>query len=443
MQDYIQFNRKDIELKMIYKNMQGHLKLESCKLENGITLYTHNNNDNDLNIFLIIKVGSLNETKKEKGIAHFLEHVNMSYDKKYKYKKSYNKTTAITDFYFTKYNINVANKESNIQEVINIIQSIILGTNINIQSVSEAREDIINEYFAKVKSIKYRESQVILSNSMYKNRMPIGTLKNIQMFDYNQLLRFHQKWYIPNNIAIGVIGKINIYEFKKRLDILSSLNIQKPNTKIDIDNSIKYYPINWNKSKVRYLKNPFNNKKVYCIEYIIKNKLYNVSNESFYKDEVLDLIIDKLIELKIYNCLTNKNLNDSLMFISNTPFFDYNFYRIRVTYKKREDLTKILKIINLFLKDPYTDENDLLSIINNLRNSFQNEPDGVHEISIDCNHLEGYIENYFVNREYFYQNIIYKKDEIEEILSIISVKDVNDRIYHRLSNSEKMILIKE
>lgn len=64
----------------------------------------HEIHDPTICMALTINAGSFHETEKESGIAHFLEHINMSFDKYGYYKKELKShVSAYTDYFETTY----------------------------------------------------------------------------------------------------------------------------------------------------------------------------------------------------------------------------------------------------------------------------------------------------------------------------------------------------
>ena len=49
--------------------------MQKIKLKNGLTVIYQEKDTNSVAIEILIKVGSNNETKTERGISHFLEHM--------------------------------------------------------------------------------------------------------------------------------------------------------------------------------------------------------------------------------------------------------------------------------------------------------------------------------------------------------------------------------
>ena len=51
---------------------------------------------------------------------------------------------------------------------------------------------------------------VVLANSRYAQRLPIGTKEILEDFDYETLRQFYQDWYRPDLMAVVAVGEINV-----------------------------------------------------------------------------------------------------------------------------------------------------------------------------------------------------------------------------------------
>lgn len=166
---------------------------------NGIRKYILPLQDLDTRNFLalVVNIGSSIENILEKGIAHFLEHMQMSF---YDTKHALYGAFAHTDFYSTTYYFDI--QKADITEIQKIIQCIINGTYIEYANMDEIRNDILVEYDYYQRKRRYADFECLLKGSEYERCFPIGKKSCINSFTRTQLQHFFSKYYSLNNMAL-------------------------------------------------------------------------------------------------------------------------------------------------------------------------------------------------------------------------------------------------
>src|SRR5690606_11251335 len=56
---------------------------------------------------------------------------------------------------------------------------------------------------------------VLLANSRYAERLPIGKIEVLQNFKYDAIKRFYKDWYRPNLQAVVAVGDFDVNEVEK------------------------------------------------------------------------------------------------------------------------------------------------------------------------------------------------------------------------------------
>lgn len=143
------------------------------------------------------KIGTANENKEEAGMAHLLEHMQMSYD----FDRSTNfECFASTNFYSTTYYFNVDLCEFDI--VVEIIKNIIQGTYLNEKNMNRAKREILEEF--KVYNEKNRNSdfRYLLETIKYEEKLPIGKVSLIEKFRIEDVKEFFQRNYSVQKMCL-------------------------------------------------------------------------------------------------------------------------------------------------------------------------------------------------------------------------------------------------
>lgn len=287
---------------------------------------------------IIVKVGSgkIYESKDDIENAHFLEHFNAKFTStKFPKWKDINsklefygiKTNAGTSYNTTSYWLygSIDDKD--------FMLDILLNSYVNFKADNELlekeREAILNE---------------LIRNKMNNNRNFLDNLLNLNNFRYNiderientkkitleQLLKFRNKYYIPNNTKIILIGDINHIEIFNYLD-----------------NFFKRNQMNNHAIKLLEYKNPHIKRKIFF------NKRMDQTNTSLFisfKINTNRYILSYLVLIlrqrlyrylryeggKVYNVDANYNeYTDETSFII-----------ISTEFRKKENAKEILNIIN-------------------------------------------------------------------------------------------------
>ena len=153
-------------------------KIAIYQSKSGISFYSScGNNTSDtapIRLSFVVRTGSLDDPKNLKGLAHFVEHMNMAFRKFQLFDFKYSSLShAYTNYFETVYNITCL--ECDLPIVCEVLEQLINGDFLRVNRMEEIREDILKEYHRTIASIKYRVNQIILGESIYSKKVPIGT----------------------------------------------------------------------------------------------------------------------------------------------------------------------------------------------------------------------------------------------------------------------------
>ena len=201
------------------------------KLENGLTYYIKKNTTpkNKLALNLVVKAGSLMETDKQLGLAHLLEHMAFNGSKNFPknsiddYFNSIGLSlgshfNASTGFETTNYRFEIPTNQTGVVENgIHILSD--MASNLDLSDEAFDRErKIIEEEWRGGLGIRDRHFQqvgkLLLNNSRYFYRKPIGNIKTIRTFAYEEVRKFYNDWYQPSSMGIFAVGDIEPKEIE-------------------------------------------------------------------------------------------------------------------------------------------------------------------------------------------------------------------------------------
>ena len=215
------------------------------KLENGLTYYIQKNTTpkNKLALNLVVKAGSLMETEKQLGLAHLLEHMAFNGSKNFPknsiddYFNSIGLSlgshfNASTGFETTNYRFEIPTDQSGaVKKGIHILSDIVSNLDLSDEAFERERK-IVEEEWRGDLGIRDRQfeqmGKLLFNNSRYFYRKPIGNIKTIRTFAYEEARKFYNDWYQPSSMAIFAVGDIEPKEVEAFIKTYFS---SIPNTK--------------------------------------------------------------------------------------------------------------------------------------------------------------------------------------------------------------------
>ena len=197
------------------------------KLDNGISYYIRKNTEpaNRADIRLVINSGSILEGERQRGLAHVLEH--MAFQGTEHFEKQ-----AITDFMEsigmqmgsgvnaftgiddTTYMLQLpTDNENHLETAFLILRDWATGIKFEPEEIESERKVVIEEWRqgqGAQERINQKTLPVLFKDSLYAERIPIGTLESLQNFTRNDLIRFYRDWYRPDLMAVIAVGDFDI-----------------------------------------------------------------------------------------------------------------------------------------------------------------------------------------------------------------------------------------
>lgn len=209
------------------------------KLANGFTYIIRRNTEpgGRALFYLVNKVGSILEDDNQRGLAHFMEHMNFNGTKNFPKNELISTLekagvrfgadlNAYTSFDETVYQIPIATSDPTVVNNTMLImrdwaQNALLET----EEINKERGVILEEKrLSKGASERIRNKifPVMLNNSRYVNRIPIGTDEVLNNFDPSVIRQFYQDWYRPDLQALIIVGDVDVQVMENKIKTLFS-----------------------------------------------------------------------------------------------------------------------------------------------------------------------------------------------------------------------------
>ncbi|MGL5789407.1 MAG: insulinase family protein [Bacteroidales bacterium] len=226
------------------------VKSDSCvlkgTLENGLTYYIRNNNDETGQVFysLILKAGSIDEDDSQSGLAHFNEHLSFDGTSHFKEglldgafiqnldKKKFfiNALTTQTE---TVYSLMLPDSRSTLCDTALILFKDWLYEEFDSEENIKKQSDIIAKEWLEFQDVSERSRThwypTFYNDTKWAYRRSIGDIDIIKSADKNEIVRFRKEWYRPDLAAITIVGNIDA---EKALSSLKEKFSEKPANKI-------------------------------------------------------------------------------------------------------------------------------------------------------------------------------------------------------------------
>ena len=211
------------------------------KLKNGMTYYIrHNTKEAGLADFYIAqRVGSILEEPRQRGLAHFLEHMAFNGTKNFpgkgkklgivpwcetigvKFGANLNAYTSIDQ---TVYHIGSAplKREGIIDSCLLVLHDWSHYLLLEDAEIDKERGVIHEEWRTRragmaVQRLMEQAMPKIYKGTKYEDCMPIGSMDIVDNFPYQDLRDYYQKWYRPDLQAIIVVGDFDINLMEKKI----------------------------------------------------------------------------------------------------------------------------------------------------------------------------------------------------------------------------------
>lgn len=214
-------------------------KVKVGKLENGMTYYIRQNAkpENRVELTLAVYAGSILEEDDQQGLAHMLEHMAFNGTKNFEKHEIINflesigmkfgpEVNAYTSFDETVYGIKVPlDKPEYLEKGLLVLHDWASGISLEDEEIAK-ESGIIEEEWRMGQGANDRMRRqyfpVLLENSLYADRLPIGTMEVVKSKNFEPIKRFYKDWYRPDLMAVIVVGDIDPAKVEKQVGELFS-----------------------------------------------------------------------------------------------------------------------------------------------------------------------------------------------------------------------------
>lgn len=277
------------------------------KLPNGLVYYIRKNVEpnNRAELYLGNKIGSLMENEDQLGLAHFTEHMAFNGTKDFPKNEIINylqkagvrfgaDLNAYTGFNQTVYQLPIPTDSANVFKTgFKILANWAGKVSMDGAEIDNERGVIIEEDRQRGKNAQQRISNqllpVLLGNSQYAKRIPIGKVELLQSFTHDKIRNFYKDWYRPNLQTVIAVGDFDVNEVEK-LIIANFSELKNPAN----ERARAYYDIPDNVQPVIKIvtdpEQPYN-----VAQVIYKQKQGPLKTEADFKRQMIQSMINNML----------------------------------------------------------------------------------------------------------------------------------------------------
>jgi zinc protease len=196
------------------------------QLPNGIKYYVRRNARpaNRVALRLAVNVGSIHEEDDQRGLAHFLEHMAFNGTENFKpgelitFLESIGArfgphVNAYTSFDETVYMLDVpTDRPGYVDRGLLALHDFAAGMSLLPAEIEKERGVVIEEWRGRLGAgsrLTDKQLPILLADSRYAERLPIGTPEVLKSFPRERLVDFYREWYRPDQMAVVIVGDVD------------------------------------------------------------------------------------------------------------------------------------------------------------------------------------------------------------------------------------------
>lgn len=300
-------------------------RLRHGVLPNGLSYYVVSNSTppNKIEIAFIDRAGHANEGYEERGLSHFIEHLNFRSTRHFPdgLRRSMQKHGLVPGVdiggstgHSTNYNLTILSNDSTLYEsAFLVLRDWANGASFLPKDILEERAAILNEKSRGNDSVLYAMTTaryLMLNQNPLYSRMDSLDLKNMDQ-PIEKIKAFYHRWYEPSEQAVIIVGDINVAEVEAKVKSVFS-DLPGPLPKLPespVSIALVNYDVALNGTNRFFVVNHGSRDQSIGIQIFRKRKSSIASNLT---DRENSNVVDKLFNTMLYNriaaTLEGKNL---------------------------------------------------------------------------------------------------------------------------------------
>lgn len=217
-----------LNLSIRFNNGKSASVLERMKktiLPNGMTLITDKRPSKSVAIVITVKVGSCNETARNAGISHLIDHVLAESTKNRSKEQIENEVARLGGEINSESSTQVCScwiqiLSRHFDTALDIIADVMQNPLFKKEDIQKEKKIILEEISMTHDDMDHWPA-ILLRKMLFKKHLAknsiIGTKKSVKALTRKDLVGYYKRYYIPNNMVISIVGNINYADVKRKV----------------------------------------------------------------------------------------------------------------------------------------------------------------------------------------------------------------------------------
>ena len=434
---------------IVAKELPKEKSLIEGEFENGFkySIIKNGKPKNRAEFRLIVKVGSLEEDDDQKGVAHFVEHMAFNGSKHFKknelikYLESIgvkfgSHLNASTGYEKTLYKLTVPLKQEYLEKSFLVFEDWASGLNFDKEEFNKERGVILEEARSRDTAsfrIYNRYKSMVFEGTKYLDRLPIGDLDIIKNISVERAKDFYNEWYRPEHMHFIAVGDFEVETIKEL--IKKHFSTLKNSSKRELaSRDIKEN----NQTRVRSLSEKEVTSNSLSVQYL------DFFEDTRTKKDMRTALIESMM-ISLFNIKAKEQLlkddpkATSIRLDSGAINIKRASYNFKVSYRDNNDklaLKELYELIWSFYKYGFSKEDLRLLKKKRLDN---NEKEYKRLSDRRSASIASTLVYYVLNKS-IYIDYDYKYRATKELISDISLEEINNKFKKVLNFQDRVIL---
>ncbi len=209
--------------------------VKTGRLANGLRYFVRRNTRpaNRAELRLVVNAGSILESDEQRGVAHFVEHMAFNGTRRFPKGDIMNflerigmrlgaDVNAYTSFDETVYMLQVPTDTARfVATGLDILEDWAHAITFDATEMQKERGVVIEEWRTgrdATTRVSYRQIPVMLNNSLYAERLPIGSRESLETFAAAAAVQFYRDWYRPDLMSVIAVGDFDPDSMVKQIE---------------------------------------------------------------------------------------------------------------------------------------------------------------------------------------------------------------------------------
>lgn len=205
--------------------VKSNFDIKKSILKNGLKVITIKKDTKIASVNVGVGIGAMYENLNEKGISHFIEHMlfkgtSLRSNEKLNEELEYlgGEYNAYTDYDSTVYTISCLEEE--IENGIKLLGDMMINSNFPVEEIEKERSVILAEIRTSkddIEDLSFKKTDEVAFEKSHLRYDVIGIEKNVDNFKRDDLLKFYNENYGPNNTIVTIVSS---FEHDKALKLI-------------------------------------------------------------------------------------------------------------------------------------------------------------------------------------------------------------------------------